>query len=55
MKQITDKLYVKTKMDTIIHIKSLGADLTEEERVFISTDNQFKDKESFEMNEKAEK
>ena len=49
MKQVTDKVYVKTKMDTIILIKSLGAELTEEEKGFINTDNQFKEKESFEM------
>lgn len=54
MKQVAEKVYIKTKMDTILSIKSLNAELTEEEKVFISTDNQFKDKESFEMNKKTE-
>lgn len=42
-------------MNTILNIKSLGAELTEEEKVFLSTDNQFKEKEGFEMNQKSQK
>lgn len=42
------------KIDNIIHIKTLGAELTEEEKEFINTDNQFKDKNNFSMNSKSE-
>ena len=41
-------------MDSIIHIKSLNGQLTAEEKLFINTDNQFKEKDNFEMNSKSE-